>query len=88
MHEHERLVFVCNEHVDFHEHEHKHDILMHLLRLCCNPHIYTWCLVEGCLTAGGNVTAFAESIGLASENAADSPLAAEQARQRYDDKPE
>ena len=49
-------------------------------RLCCNPHIYTWCLVEGCLKAGGDVTSFARSIGLVY---VDSPLAAEQARQRY-----
>ncbi|CAL8470796.1 g10338 [Coccomyxa elongata] len=56
----------------------------HLLmqkRVCCNPHIYAWCLLDGCMKAGG-IDKFMDSIGLGPA-ATDSPLSEEQARQRY-----
>ena len=34
-----------------------------LRRICCNPHIYTFCIIDSCLKKG-SVEAFADSIGL------------------------
>ena len=35
-------------------------------RICCNPHIFTFCLIDGCIKTG-LVEAFAESIGISLE---------------------
>ena len=34
-----------------------------LCRICCNPHIYTFCIIDGALKKS-SVEAFAESMGL------------------------
>ena len=49
-------------------------------RVCCNPHIYAWCLLDGCIREG-SIDRFMERIGLA-PTLSDSPLSEEQAKQR------
>ncbi len=34
-----------------------------LCRICCNPHIFTFCFIDSCLKKG-SAEAFAESAGL------------------------
>jgi hypothetical protein len=37
-------------------------ILFWLCRLCCNPHIFSWCLLDGCMRHG-SMSAFASDAG-------------------------
>ena len=48
-----------------------------LCRICCNPHIYTFCIIDGALKKS-SVEAFAESMGV---TIGDSRAAAEPSQQ-------